>query len=146
MGVLINRSTLLVLLCKLEDSTAVSELEAFSTKFKQIAEPQLRQNTTYYKGKEMTILKVLTKQPIEQVYFCNRHSPSQRVICENTNGLLKQFLPKGDDLSKYDQYSLDSIADLMKNSPRATLNWLSPIQTFKNTVKLINKKQGSTIR
>ncbi len=145
-GVLVDRSTLLVLLCKMKDSTAVSALEAFSTKFKQIAEPQLRQTMTYDQGKEMALHKELTEQTGVQVYFCDPHSPWQRGICENTNGLLRQFLPKGEDLSKYDQDSLDSIADLMNNRPRATLNWLSPIQAFKNTMKLITEKQGSTIQ
>lgn len=80
-----------------------------------------------------------------RVYFCDPHSPWQRGSCENTNGLLRQFLPKGEDLSQYDQDALDAIADLMNNRPRKTLDWRSPYQAFQQFMQAIEQQQAATI-
>ena len=68
-----------------------------------------------------------------RVYFCNPHRPWQRCSCENTNGLMRQFLHESTELSQHDQDALDSIADLMNNRPRQTLGWLSPYQAFQHS-------------
>jgi IS30 family transposase len=64
------------------------------------------------------------------VYFCDPHSPWQRCTCENTNGLLRQYLPKGTDLSIYSQDELDAIADSPNCRPRAAHAFHSPFEVF----------------
>ena len=105
----------------------------------------MRQSLTYDQGKEMARHQELAKATNMRVYFCDPHSPWQRGSCENTNGLLRQFLPKGEDLSQHDQDALDSIADLMNNRPRQTLGWLSPYQAFQQFMQAIEQQQAATI-
>jgi len=143
-GVLVERSTRLVLLCKMPDATAQAALAAFTAKLHQIAQP-LRQTLTYDQGKEMARHRELAQATNMRVYFCDPHSPWQRGSCENTNGLLRQFLPKGTDLSVHDQDALDSIADLMNNRPRQTLDWRSPYQAFQQFMLAIEQRQDATI-
>jgi IS30 family transposase len=143
-GVLVERSTRLVLLCKMPDASAQSALAAFTAKLNQIAAP-LRQTLTYDQGKEMACHKALAQATGVRVYFCDPHSPWQKGSCENTNGLLRQFLPKGTDLSVHEQDALDSIADLMNNRPRQTLDWRSPYQAFKQFMDAIHEKNSATI-
>lgn len=143
-GVLVERSTRLVLLCRMPDATAQSALAAFTAKLNQVAQP-MRQTLTYDQGKEMARHQELTQATGVKVYFCDPHSPWQRGSCENTNGLLRQFLPKGTDLSIHDQEALDSIADLMNNRPRQTLGWKSPYQAFQQCMQAIAQRQAATI-
>ena len=143
-GVLVERSTRLVLLCKMPDASAESALAAFTAKLNRIAAP-MRQTLTYDQGKEMAKHRELAKATNMRVYFCDPHSPWQRGSCENTNGLLRQFLPKGEDLSQHDQDALDSIADLMNNRPRQMLGWLSPYQAFQQFMQAIEQQQAATI-
>jgi IS30 family transposase len=101
----------------------------FTAKLNAISAP-LRQSLTYDRGKEMTRHAELAANTGVRVYFCDPHSPWQRGTCENTNGLLRQYLPKGTDLSVYSQEQLDAIADSLNTRPRATHNWLSPLQVY----------------
>ena len=143
-GVLVERSSRMVLLCQMPDASAESTLAAFTAKLNKIAAP-LRQTLTYDQGKEMAYHRELAKNTNIKVYFCDPHSPWQRGSCENTNGLLRQFLPKGTDLSVHDQDALDSIADLMNNRPRMTLDWKTPYQTFASFMQAIAEKERATI-
>ena len=143
-GVLVERSSRMVLLCKMPDASAESALAAFTAKLNLIAAP-LRQTLTYDQGKEMAYHQELARRTNIRVYFCDPHSPWQRGSCENTNGLLRQFLPKGTDLSVHDQDALDSIADLMNNRPRETLGWKTPYQTFAGFMQAIAEKEAAVI-
>lgn len=128
-GVLVERRSRLVLLAKMADATAASALRGFTAKLNAIAVPQ-RQSLTYDQGKEMAHHAQLSANTGVRVYFCDPHSPWQRGTCENTNGLLRQYLPKGVDLSRYSQRDLDAIADLLNTRPRKTLDWRTPLQVF----------------
>ena len=132
-GVLVERTSRLVLLARMEDATAASALAGFTAKLNSIAAP-MRQSLTYDQGKEMSRHADLAAATGVRVYFCDPHSPWQRGTCENTNGLLRQYLPKGTDLSIYTQNELDEIADSMNNRPRATHNWRTPLEVFSQTL------------
>ena len=141
-GVLVERSSRLVLLAKMEDATAASALAGFSQKLNSIAEP-LRKSFTYDQGKEMSRHVDLAAQTGVKVYFCDPHSPWQRGTCENTNGLIRQYLPKGTDLSVFSQNELDAIADSLNSRPRATHDWLTPLEVFAQTLASSHKPSSS---
>jgi IS30 family transposase len=128
-GVLVERSSRLVLLARMQDATAESALAGFTVKLRSIAEP-MRLSLTYDQGKEMMRHAELAARTGMRVYFCDPHSPWQRPTCENTNGLLRQYMPKGTDLSVYTQSELDAIADGLNTRPRQTLGWRTPMQAF----------------
>ena len=131
-GTLVERSTRLLMLVKLSHpnpATAAHVLQAFTDKLNGIARP-MRQTLTYDRGREMAHHQQLTTNTGVAVYFCDPHSPWQRGTNENTNGLVRQYLPKGTDLSGYSQEQLDAIADQMNGRPRKTLGWLTPFEVY----------------
>lgn len=141
-AVLVERSTRLELLAKMPDGTAASALAAFSTKLSSIAAP-MRQTFTYDQGKEMALHAQLSQQTGVRVYFCDPHSPWQRGTCENTNGLLRQYFPKGTDLSGYSQAQLDAVADQLNGRPRATHGYYSPLEVFAEMMNKLSSTQPS---
>ncbi len=102
-----------------------------------------KQTFTYDQGKEMSRHQELTAATGVRVYFCDPHSPWQRGTCENTNGLLRQYLPKGTDLSVYSQDELDAIADSLNSRPRATHASHSPFEVFAATLASASQPHGS---
>ena len=133
-GVLVERTSRLVLLAKMDDATAASALAGFAAKLNSIAEP-MRHSFTYDQGREMARHRELSAATGVKVYFCDPHSPWQRGTCENTNGLLRQYLPKGTDLSVHTQAELDAVADSLNNRPRATHAFHSPLEVFVRTAR-----------
>ena len=121
---------------------AASALAGFSAKLNSIAAP-LRKSFTYDQGKEMSRHVDLAAQTGVKVYFCDPHSPWQRGTCENTNGLIRQYLPKGTDLSVFSQDELDGIADSLNTRPRATHNWHTPLEMFAQTLASSHKPSSS---
>lgn len=133
---------MLVKLPEFQPASAVNVMQAFTDKLLGIAQP-MRQSMTYDQGKEMALHKQLTQNTGMAVYFCDPHSPWQRGSNENTNGLVRQYLPKGTDLSIYSQEQLDVIADEINNRPRKGLGVRSPLSVYREL--LINSPQHSTL-
>ena len=103
----------------------------------------MRLSMTYDQGREMAMYKELTKETgIIAVYFCDPHSPWQRVSNENISGLVSQYLPKDTDLSVYSQEHLDATADQINDRPSKGLGVLSPLAVYLE--QIINRQQHST--
>ena len=144
-GTLVERSSRLLILIALSGprpASAATVLQAFTDKLCAIAKP-MRQSMTYDQGSEMARHKELAANASIAVYFCDPHSPWQRGTNENTNGLVRQYLPKGTDLSGYSQEQLDAIADEINNRPRKTLNAYSPLEVYRE--KLLNHHEAPAI-
>lgn len=141
-GVLVERSSGLVLLAKMDDATAASALAGFPAKLNSIAEP-MRHSLTYDKCKEMARHREHTASTDMKVYFGDHHSPWQRGSCENINGLLRQYLPKGTDLSVHIHAELYAIADSLNNRPRATHAFHSPLEVFAAMLKAAHQPSTS---
>jgi transposase, IS30 family len=128
-GTLVERTTLFTVLSRMENATAEAALSGFSHVLNRI-EAQTRLSLTYDQGKEMTTHQQLTAATGVRVYFADPHSPWQRGLNENTNGLLRQYLPKGSDLSQHTQDQLDAIAWKLNTRPRKSLGFKCPAELF----------------
>lgn len=128
-GTLVCRKTLFLMLVKMDGSTALDALRGYEQAFSPLDEA-LRQTLTYDQGKEMALHKKLAESTGLKIYFADPHSPWQRGICENINGLIRQYLPKGTDLSVYSQRQLDAIAWSLNTRPRKSLGFHSPAEVL----------------
>jgi len=129
-GTLVERATRFVMLLHLPGGhTAEIVQEAMVAKMATLPE-QLRRSLTWDQGSEMANHVAIAEATGLSIYFCDPHSPWQRGSNENTNGLLRQYLPKGEDLSFYGPGMLDQIASQLNARPRKTLNWRTPAETL----------------
>jgi len=126
---LVERQTRYVMLVKLagkDTETVVNALIKHAQKLPQ----QLYQSLTWDRGKEMAAHKRFTLATNVQVYFCDPQHPWQRGSNENTNGLLRQYFPKGMSLANYSQAKLNAVARKLNERPRKTLNYQTPAEKF----------------
>ena len=129
-GTLVERQTRFVMLMNLSKGRlAVHVRNALADKVRDLPE-QLRRSLTWDRGKEMGEHVRFTVATGVQVYFCDPRSPWQRATNENSNGLLRQYFPKGTDLAVYNQRQLDAIAAELNGRPRQTLGWMTPSEAF----------------
>lgn len=128
-GTLVERSTRALILVHLKSRDAETVRKAFEKKFNEL--PLLmKKSLTYDNGTEMAQHKLFTKNTKVKVYFAQPYSPWQRPTNENTNGLLRQYFPKGTDLSKFTKRQLQFVQDEMNERPRRALNYKSPKEVF----------------
>jgi len=129
-GTLVERTTGFLLLIALpDDRQAVTVAEALQRQVQTLPE-QLCKSITWDQGSEMAAHVAFTVATDIAVYFCDPHAPWQRGSNENINGLIRQYLPKGTDLSGYSQADLDLIAAKLNNRPRKRLGFMKPSEMF----------------
>jgi transposase, IS30 family len=130
-GTLVERSTRFLILLHLPGPHDVLAFQhAVVTAMGGLPE-QLRRSLAWDQGLEMRNHKQISLAADLPIYFCDPHSPWQRGTNENTNGLLRQYLPKGTDLSVHTPADLAEIARSLNGRPRKTLNWLKPIEVIR---------------
>jgi IS30 family transposase len=135
-GTLVERHSRFVILLKLPNGHGSEAVRKAMTKRILTLPDQLRKSITWDQGKEMAQHVQFTVDTGVQIYFCDPRSPWQRGSNENTNGLLRQYLPKSADLSQCTQRELDAIARSLNTRPRQTLRWMGPSKAFADAVAM----------
>ncbi len=133
---LVERRSRYVMLCKLPNGHGAEAVRIALAKRILTLPATLRRSLTWDQGKEMAEHVRFSVETGVAVYFCDPKSPWQRGTNENTNGLLRQYLPKNADLSPYSQQQLNAIARSLNRRPRQTLGWMTPSQAFAEAVAL----------
>ena len=130
---LVERHSRYVMLVKLKNKDSEQVARALAKHVLKLP-ATLRRSLTWDRGSELAAHKDFTVATDVQVYFCDPHSPWQRGSNENTNGLLRQYFPKGSDLSVFSQRQLDNVAHRLNTRPRMTLGWDNPADTLNRAV------------
>ena len=130
---LVERQTRYVMLVKVASNDTATVVNALIKNARKLPQ-ELYKSLTWDRGHEMAGHKRFTLATDIQVYFCDPHSPWQRGSNENTNGLLRQYLPKGIDISSYSQAKLNAVARQLNERPRKTLGYQTPAEMFSQSV------------
>jgi IS30 family transposase len=133
-GTLVERSTRYVMLVRLPDGHGAPAVRKALTKRITTLPTELRRSITWDQGKELAEHVRFTVDTGVPIYFCDPRSPWQRGSNENTNGLLRQYFPKGSELSVYSQAQLNAVARELNGRPRRTLGGVSPSEAFAEAV------------
>ncbi|WP_234384482.1 IS30 family transposase [Streptomyces sp. MMG1121] len=134
-GTLVERSTRYTLLVHLPHGHSPGAMQTALLDAVRGLPTTLKRSLTWDQGTEMAHHHAFAKISGVPVYFCDPHSPWQRGSNENTNGLLRQYFPKGANLSKYSREDLDAVAAELNARPRKTLGWDSPAERFSELLK-----------
>ena len=129
-GTLVERSTRFVMLLHLPGRHGADQVAAAMTEVMATLPGQLRRSLTWDQGSEMANHAQIAAATDLEIYFCDPHSPWQRGSNENTNGLLRQYFPKGTDLSVHSREDLDAVAAELNARPRKTLGWKTPAEAL----------------
>ena len=132
---LVERQTRYVMLVKVDGKDTQTVVNALIKSARKLPQ-ELYKSLTWDRGKEMAGHKRFTLATDIEVYFCDPQNPWQRGTNENTNGLLRQYLPKGIDVSSYSQAKLNAMARRLNERPRKTLSFQTPAQMFNKAVAL----------
>jgi IS30 family transposase len=130
---LVERHTRYVMLVKVASKDTTTVVNALIKNARKLPQ-ELYKSLTWDRGHELADHKRFTLATDIRVYFCDPHSPWQRGSNENTNGLLRQYFPKGIDVSSYSQVQLNAIARKLNERPRKTLNYETPAERFSQLV------------
>jgi len=130
---LVERNTRFTMLVKIPRRDTTTVVAALAKHIRKLP-AELRQSLTWDQGKEMHAHKRFTFATNVQVYFCDPRSPWQRGSNENTNGLLRQYFPRGTDFSRISQSYLDRIALRLNQRPRKTLGFETPADKLREVL------------
>jgi len=133
---LVERQTRYLMMAKVNSKDTETVINALVKHARQLPR-ELYASVTWDRGKEMADHRRFTLATDIQVYFCDPQNPWQRGTNENTNGLLRQYFPKGTDLSVHSQAKLNAVARQLNERPRKTLNFETPAQRFSQCVASI---------
>ena len=133
---LVERQTRYVMLAKIDSKDTETVINALIKQAQKLPR-ELYKSLTWDRGKEMADHKRFTLATDIEVYFCDPQNPWQRGSNENTNGLLRQYFPKGTDLSIYPQAKLNAVARRLNERPRQTLSFETPAERFSQCVASI---------
>ena len=133
LGTIVERTTRTVILVPLKNKDAQSVRKSFAREMKKLP-AQMKLSLTYDQGKEMTQHKLFTKDTKIKVYFAHPGSPWERGTNENTNGLIRQFFPKGTEFDKVSRKEIKHVQDLLNGRPRKALEYRKPYEVFNELI------------
>ena len=133
LGTLVERTTRTTILVPVKSKRAEEVARAFAKEVKKLPQ-QMKLTLTYDQGREMAEHKLFTKLTGVRVYFAHPRSPWERGTNENTNGLIRQFFPKGTDFNKVSRYEVKKAQHLLNGRPRAALDFQKPYEVFSQLI------------